>query len=129
MSTNSAAKVGLRPKAEHQQYVLPAYHNADVRTVLKVRSLRACGSCGGLGNEARMLMGLEFVGLEAGHHHGRCVVQRLSSDRVLAMPGTERAKITLGDVQVLGEAGIDLLRRLLDALDQSSIEALHGGWS
>ena len=95
--------------------MLQRYDNAEARTVLSVRSLVKCASCGGFGNKPRMLSGLIGVGLEGGWHHGRCVVQRLDARRVLTMPEAERSKITLRDVQVLGRFGTVLMRRLVDA--------------
>lgn len=95
--------------------MLTRYDTADASSVLKLRTLVTCGSCGGLGNGPELLSGLAMAGLEVGWHHGRCVVQRLDADRVLALPEAERDKIRLGDVQVLGQAGIELMRRLIAA--------------
>lgn len=74
-----------------------------------VRHLRICATCDHLGDSRKMLKIGLHRSLNVGLHHGECVVTALSHAEVLALPETERAKITIG------AAGVDLFRKLLDA--------------
>jgi hypothetical protein len=70
-----------------------------------VRHLTVCCFCDHIGDSRRMLT-------LPGHlkpAHDRCVVHQMTHDEILALPADERSKITLG------AAGIDLMRKLMDA--------------
>jgi len=69
-----------------------------------VRYLRICKRCKGLGDGRRMLSILAH-----GQYHDHCVVEMLSHKTILRLLMEERAKITIG------AAGVDLMRKLLDA--------------
>ena len=87
---------------------LPRYNEAQLKTAHDVRRLKTCSGCGGIGHTAQMLSCLEAFGL-AGFHHGRCVVQLLTHEQVLALPSDQRDRLRPDDT------GGELMRKLLEA--------------
>jgi hypothetical protein len=82
----------------------------DVPPLAKARDIRhlvQCGSCGGVGDDRRMLSGLDIFGT-AGWHHGKCVELRLSEAELLALPAAATGRLRLN------ETGRDLMMKLLD---------------
>lgn len=72
-------------------------------TAHDVRRLRVCVACGGIDHDSRMLV------LPTGLHHDACVVGMLTEDEILALPASERAKLSIG------ATGSRMMKRLLDA--------------
>jgi len=59
-----------------------------------VRTLRVCGSCGGLGNCDRMIEhGTEWL-------HGRCFVSRYGKAELCHLPKEQTDRMTLNDIGV-----------------------------
>lgn len=69
-----------------------------------VRHLRVCKACNGLGDRR-----VGMLSLPDGHYHDACIVARMTHQQILRLPESERDKITLG------AAGVDLMRKLMDA--------------
>lgn len=96
--------------------MLPRYDDVQLRTAHDVRFLKVCASCKGLGDRRHMLSNLEAYGLEDGHHHTRCVAQRLGKG-VLLLAREQRNHFRLCDLDP------ELMRRLLDkAADEDERE-------
>lgn len=72
-----------------------------------IRHLAQCESCGGVGDDRRMLSGIEVFGA-AGWHHGKCVVLRLTEEELLALPAAATGRLRLN------ETGRELMMKLLD---------------
>src|SRR5512143_71344 len=97
-----------------QRNILNKHRLPDGRTELRahdVRHLRACTSCGLIGDNRTMIHCMVW-GVEE-HFHGSCAVERLG-DHVLRLPVDERNKLTLKDT------GADLMKRLLALTDEQS---------
>lgn len=90
-----------------------------LRTAHDVRHLRRCAGCGGVG-DSRLMLSVQLPS-QVGLHHGCCAIQLLGADGVLALAPNERAKITLSD------AGVTLMRRLLEADDAGGVNRLPDG--
>lgn len=73
-------------------------------TAHDVRKLRLCAVCDGVGHLDSLLKLPGFHGL----YHGECAVRMLTRTEVLALPDSERRKLTLADT------GKDLMLQLLD---------------
>lgn len=75
-------------------------------TAHDVRKLRVCSICRGVGHLDTLLV---LPGFPAGSlYHGECAVRMLRRNEVLALPHSEKRKLTLADT------GVDLMRELLD---------------
>lgn len=80
-------------------------------TVRDVRKLRLCKHCGTMGHADFMIMARAVPESCALHPmHTDCIVERFTHDEILALPESERVKLTLADT------GVELMRKLVDAL-------------
>lgn len=85
---------------------LPKINDVLLRKAHDVRHLEKCNSCGGMGDDRRMLPGMPVFRSD-GWHHGRCVVLQLSEAEVLALPQPVYERLRLD------ETGPDLMLKLL----------------
>lgn len=79
---------------------LPLEELLHIEKVHDVRTLRVCGSCGGLGHSHSMVdRGAEWL-------HGRCFVARYGKAQLRHLPRATQHRLTLGD---LGSAAMRYL--------------------
>lgn len=77
-------------------------HPTNQTTAHDVRHLRLCKGCNGL------LDSREAVPALGGYWHGKCALDALGADDLVALPPSATRKVRLSDV------GPDVMRRLLD---------------